>query len=328
MFTYDMKAGGRLARAALLIAAATAGSAQAAGFPDRPITFINPYAAGGPGDILARIVAKQMSAELGQTIIIQSKPGGGASIGADFVARAKPDGYTVLFGTAAAHIVTPLMQKVQYDGVKDFTFVGMVGNIPNVLTVAADTGKDSVEDLVKDSRANPDKYSYASAGNGSSPHLTGENFKQKTQARLLHVPYKGAAPASTDLAGGLVKVGFLNLPAVLPFIKEGKLRALAIAANKRSPALPDVPTMDELGYDGFKGSSWYSMAVPAGTPQDVVDALYGALKKASENPETIKLYEKQGVEPFLMDSKAATAFVAQDKARIEQLLRVAGITDK
>ncbi len=328
MFMYDLKAGRRLASAVLLMAAAAAGGAQAAGFPDRPITFINPYAAGGPGDILARIVAKQMSAELGQTIIIQSKPGGGASIGADFVARSKPDGYTVLFGTAAAHIVTPLMQKVQYDGLKDFTFVGMVGNIPNVLTVAADTGLTSVDELIKDSRASPDKYSYASAGNGSSPHLTGENFKQKTQARLLHVPYKGAAPASTDLAGGLVKVGFLNLPAVLPFIKEGKLRALAIAANKRSPALATVPTMDELGYDGFKGSSWYSMAVPADTPPDVVQTLYAALKKASDNPETIKMYEKQGVEPFLMDSKTAADFVGQDKARIEQLLRAAEITDK
>ncbi|ETF03414.1 hypothetical protein W822_11540 [Advenella kashmirensis W13003] len=314
--------------AATLLIAGAMHPAFAADYPAKPITFINPYAAGGPADILARIVAKQMSDELGQSIIIQSKPGGGASIGAEYVARAKPDGYTVLFGTAAAHIVTPLMQKVQYDGIKDFTFVGMVGNIPNVLTVAADTNLKSVDELISDSKKNPEKYSYASAGNGSSPHLTGENFKQKTQAKLLHVPYKGAAPASTDLAGGLVKVGFLNLPAVLPFIKEGKLHALAIAANKRSPALPDVPTMDELGYDGFKGSSWYSMAVPANTPKEVVDTLYAALKKVSENPETVKLYEKQGVEAFLMDSKAASEFVAQDRERIEKLLKAANITNK
>ena len=314
--------------AATLLIAGAMHPAFAADYPTKPITFINPYAAGGPADILARIVAKQMSDELGQSIIIQSKPGGGASIGAEYVARAKPDGYTVLFGTAAAHIVTPLMQKVQYDGIKDFTFVGMVGNIPNVLTVAADTNLKSVDELINDSKENPEKYSYASAGNGSSPHLTGENFKQKTQARLLHVPYKGAAPASTDLAGGLVKVGFLNLPAVLPFIKEGKLHALAIAANKRSPALPDVPTMDELGYDGFKGSSWYSMAVPANTPKEVVDTLYAALKKVSENPETVKLYEKQGVEAFLMDSKAASDFVVQDRERIEKLLKAANITNK
>lgn len=314
--------------AATLLFAGAMHPAFAADYPNKPITFINPYAAGGPADILARIVAKQMSDELGQSIIIQSKPGGGASIGAEYVARAKPDGYTVLFGTAAAHIVTPLMQKVQYDGLKDFTFVGMVGNIPNVLTVAADTNLKSVDELITDSKNNPEKYTYASAGNGSSPHLTGENFKQKTQAKLLHVPYKGAAPASTDLAGGLVKVGFLNLPAVLPFIKEGKLHALAIAANKRSPALPDVPTMDELGYDGFKGSSWYSMAVPANTPKDVVDRLYAALKKVSENPETVKMYEKQGVEAFLMDSKAASEFVAQDRERIEKLLKAANITNK
>src|SRR5690606_35153640 len=255
----------------------------AADYPTKPITFINPYAAGGPADILARIVAKHMSDELGQSIIIHSKPGSGDRIGAAYVAGAQPYGYTVLVGTAAAPIVTPLMQKVQYDGIRDFTFVGMVGNIPNVLTVAADTNLKSVDELINDSKENPEKYSYASAGNGSSPHLTGENFKQKTQARLLHIPYKGAAPASTDLAGGLVKVGFLNLPAVLPFIKQGKLHALAIAANQRSPALPEVPTMDELDYDGFKGSSWYSMAVPADTPREVVDILYAALKKVSEN---------------------------------------------
>ncbi len=277
MSKYFFRSNRFISCAVMLLAAGAMQSAQAAGYPDKPITFINPYAAGGPADILARIVAKQMSQVLGQSIIIQSKPGGGASIGAEYVARAKPDGYTVLFGTAAAHIVTPLMQTVQYDGIKDFTFVGMVGNIPNVLTVSADSGLKSVDELIKDSRDNPEKYTYASAGNGSSPHLTGENFKQQTQAKLLHVPYKGAAPASTDLAGGLVKVGFLNLPAVLPFINQGKLHALAIAANKRSPALPDVPTMDELGYDGFKGSSWYSMAVPAGTPKDVVDSLYAAL---------------------------------------------------
>lgn len=322
------KRNGFLCAAMVLMAASGMHTAQAADYPNKPITFINPYAAGGPADILARIVAKQMSDELGQSIIIQSKPGGGASIGAEYVARAKPDGYTVLFGTAAAHIVTPLMQKVQYDGLKDFTFVGMVGNIPNVLTVAADSGLKSVDELIKNSKENPEKYSYASAGNGSSPHLTGENFKQKTGAKLLHIPYKGAAPASTDLAGGLVKVGFLNLPAVLPFIKEGKLHALAIAANKRSPALPDVATMDELGYDGFKGSSWYSIAVPAKTPKAAVDRLFAALKKVSDNPETIKMYEKQGVEAFLMDSKATADFVAQDKERIEKLLKAANITNK
>ncbi len=317
-----------IAAGVMLLVAGAAQTAHAADYPSKPITFINPYAAGGPADILARIVVKQMSEELGQSIVIQSKPGGGASIGAEYVARSKPDGYTVLFGTAAAHIVTPLMQKVPYDGIKDFTFVGMVGNIPNVLTVAADSGIKSVKELVEDSQKNPEKYSYASAGNGSSPHLTGENFKQKTQAKLLHIPYKGAAPASTDLASGLVKVGFLNLPAVLPFIKDGKLHAIAIAASKRSPALPDVPTMEELGYEGFKGSSWYSMAVPANTPKEIVDTLYAALKKVTENPETVKMYDKQGAEPFLMDTQATTEFVKQDQSRIQKLLEAANITSK
>ena len=312
--------GGTLAGALLLTA-----PAMAASYPDKPITFVNPYSAGGPSDILVRIVAKEMSEILGQPIIVQSKPGAGASIGAAYVARSPADGYTALFGTAAAHIVTPMMEKVPYDGLQDFAFVGMVGNIPNVLTVHPTLGVTSVKELIEKSKAKPDTINYASAGNGSSPHLTGENFKLKTGASLLHIPYKGAAPATTDMVGGAVQTGFINLPAVLPFIKDNKLNALAIAAGKRSPALPNVPTFAELGYSGFEGSSWYSLAVPKETPKEAVDTLYGALSKALADPDVLAQLEQQGVEPFLMNGADAAAFIAKDKERIKPLLEASHI---
>lgn len=301
------------------------GGAAAADYPDKAITFINPYAAGGPSDILVRIVAKEMSSVLGQPIVVQSRPGAGASIGAAQAARADADGYTALFGTAAAHVVSPMMEQVPYDGIQDFTFVGMVGNIPNVLTVHPSLGVNSVEQLVDKSKAEPDTLNYASAGNGSSPHLTGENFKMKTGASLLHIPYKGAAPATTDMVSGAVQTGFINLPAVLPFIKEGQLTALAIAAGQRSSALPDVPTFAELGYSGFEGSSWYSLAVPKDTPSEVVDTLYDALGKALDNPEVLAQLERQGVEPFLMTGPEATGFIIKDRERIKSMFEASQI---
>lgn len=313
--------GGALIGTALIAAAPAAAST----YPEKPIIFINPYAAGGPSDTLVRIISREMSDILSQPIVIQSRPGAGATIGAAQVARADADGYTVLFGTAAAHIVSPMMSEVPYDGLKDFTFVGMAGNIPNVLTVHPDLGISSVEALIEKSQENPNTINYASAGNGSSPHLTGENFKMKTNASLLHIPYKGAAPATTDMVGGTVEVGFINLPAVLPFIKDDKLNALAIAAGERSPALPDVPTFTELGYSGFEGSSWYSLAVPAGTPQEHIDVLYDALSKAMASPNVLAQLETQGVEPFLMTGPDTAAFVAADQERIRPLLEASQI---
>lgn len=294
-----------------------------AAYPDQPITFVNPYSAGGPSDILGRIVAEKMSEILGQPIIMQNKPGAGASIGAAFVARAKADGYTALIGTAAAHVVSPMLEDLSYDGVQGFKFVGMIGNIPNVLTVNPATGVLTVRQLIEQSNAQPDRFNYASAGNGSSPHITGENFKIKTGAKLMHVPYKGAAPATTDMVGGVVQVGFINLPAVLPFINSEKLNAIAIAASRRSPALPDVPTFAELGFQGFEGSSWYSLAVPAETPDAVVATLYAALTKTMNDPEIKKKLETQGVEEFLMNGHEAREFISNDKARIKTVLEAA-----
>ncbi|OWT62063.1 Bug family tripartite tricarboxylate transporter substrate binding protein [Candidimonas nitroreducens] len=309
--------------ATLLAAGALASAPGLAAYPTQPINFVNPYSAGGPSDILGRIVSQNMSKILGQQFIVQNKPGAGAAIGAAYVAHASPDGYTMLIGTAAAHAVSPLLEKTPYDGIKDFKFVGMIANIPNVLTVYPATGITTVKQLIQESKAHPDKFSYASAGNGSSPHLTGENFKLVTGAKMLHVPYKGAAPATTDMVSGLVQVGFMNLPAVLPFVKSGKLHALAIAASSRSPTLPDVPTFAQLGYSGFEGSSWYSLAVPAKTPDAVVQTLYSALANTMHDPKILKQLAAQGIEPFLMDPAQTKAFIIKDQQRIKGLLKAA-----
>ena len=311
--------------AAMLAAGMLAAPCAQAAYPAQPINFVNPYSAGGPSDILGRIVAQNMGTILGQQFIVQNKPGAGAAIGTAYVAHAAPDGYTMLIGTAAAHAVSPLLEKTAYDGIKDFKFVGMIANVPNVLTVYPATGITTVKQLIQESKAHPDKYSYASAGNGSSPHLTGENFKLATGAKMLHVPYKGAAPATTDMVSGLVQVGFMNLPAVLPFIKSGKLRALAIAANGRSPTLPEVPTFAQLGYKGFEGSSWYSLAVPAKTPDAIVQTLYAALAKTMHDPKILKKLADQGIEPFLMDPAQTKAFIIKDRSRIEVLLKAANL---
>jgi tripartite-type tricarboxylate transporter receptor subunit TctC len=323
MFTNISHPAKALFGAALLAAGVLASAPGLAAYPAQPINFVDPYSAGGPSDILGRIVSQNMGTILHQQVIVQNKPGAGAAIGAAYVAHAAPDGYTILIGTAAAHAVSPLLEKTPYDGINDFKFIGMIANIPNVLTVSPATGITTVKQLIQESKAHPDKYSYASAGNGSSPHLTGENFKLVTGAKMLHVPYKGAAPATTDMVSGLVQVGFMNLPAVLPFIKSGKLRALAIAASSRSPTLPDVPTFTQLGYAGFEGSSWYSLAVPAKTPDAVVHTLYAALEKTVHDPKVLKQLAAQGIEPFLMDPAQTKAFIIKDQSRIEGLLKAA-----
>ncbi|MES2530007.1 MAG: tripartite tricarboxylate transporter substrate binding protein, partial [Pseudomonadota bacterium] len=234
-------------------------------YPSRPITLINPYAAGGPADTLARGVAHQLEQRLKQPIVVDSKAGGAATIGTGFVARARPDGYTLLLGTSAGHVVTPLMQRISYDGVADFAFIAAVANQPNVLVVHPSVGVSSLQELIALAKKEPGKLNYASAGTGGATHLGAESFLHRAQIRITHVPYGGAAPAVKDLLGGQVQVGMLNLAATQAFIAEGKLKALAYGGAKRSPLLPQVPTMAEAGLGGSEVSTWYTLAAPKGT---------------------------------------------------------------
>ncbi|WP_116520258.1 Bug family tripartite tricarboxylate transporter substrate binding protein [Achromobacter insuavis] len=317
----------------LLCGAAVAGALCAPAvaadpYPSQPITLVNPYAAGGPADVLGRALARELEKQLGKTIIVENKAGGGAAIGANFVARAKPDGYTLLLGTSAAHVVTPLMQQTPYDGIKDFAFVSIVANQPNMLVVRPTLKADSVEQLIAMARKEPGRINYASAGPGSSPHLGAELFRERAGVDIVHIPYSGAAPAINDLVGGQVDMAVLNLAASLQFIRSGRLKALAYANDHRSPLLPDVPTLAESGVKGAESASWYSLAAPKGTPPEILQRLNDAVAKVNANPEYSKLMQAQGVDLWNMTPQEATAFVEKDQAAMHKLVQAAGLMKK
>lgn len=265
---------------------------------------------------------------MGKTIIVENKAGGGAAIGANFVARAKPDGYTLLLGTSAAHVVTPLMQQTPYDGIKDFAFVSIVANQPNMLVVRPTLKADSVEQLIVMARKEPGRINYASAGPGSSPHLGAELFRERAGVDIVHIPYSGAAPAINDLVGGQVDMAVLNLAASLQFIRSGRLKALAYANGQRSPLLPDVPTLAESGVKGAESASWYSLAAPKGTPPEILQRLNDAVAKINADPEYSKLMQAQGVDLWNMTPAEATAFVEKDQATMRKLVQAAGLMKK
>lgn len=297
-------------------------------YPSQPITLVNPYAAGGPADVLGRALARELEKQLGKTIIVENKAGGGAAIGANFVARAKPDGYTLLLGTSAAHVVTPLMQQTPYDGIKDFAFVSIVANQPNMLVVRPTLKADSVEQLIAMARKEPGRINYASAGPGSSPHLGAELFRERAGVDIVHIPYSGAAPAINDLVGGQVDMAVLNLAASLQFIRSGRLKALAYANGQRSPLLPDVPTLAESGVKGAESASWYSLAAPKGTPPEILQRLNDAVAKINADPDYSKLMQAQGVDLWNMTPAEATAFVEKDQAAMRKLVQAAGLMKK
>lgn len=310
---------------AALMASVVAHGAAAQGYPTKPIVLVNPYAAGGPADLIARALAKDLTAELGQTVVVENKPGAGASIGAGLVARAEPDGYTLLLGTAAAHIVTPLIQKVPYDGVQDFTFVALAPTQPNLLVVHPDVKATTVQEFIALAKASPGKLNYGSSGSGTSPHLGGELLKLTAKIDLVHIPYGGAAPAITDLVAGRLQAGVMNLSGELPYVKAGKLRALAYASKKRSPLLPDVPTFAEVGLGGAESSSWYTVAAPKGTPTPIVDKLNKAIAVVYQHPEFRKLMDGQGAEITAMSPDETTRFVKEDAKRTVDLIKSANL---
>ncbi|MBB1596824.1 tripartite tricarboxylate transporter substrate binding protein [Achromobacter sp. UMC46] len=303
-------------------------AAAADPYPSQPITLVNPYAAGGPADVLGRALARELEKQLGKPVIVENKAGGGAAIGANFVARAKPDGYTLLLGTSAAHVVTPLMQRTPYDGIKDFAFVSIVANQPNMLVARPTLNAASVADLIALARKEPGKINYASAGPGSSPHLGAELFRERAGVDIVHIPYSGAAPAINDLVGGQVDIAVLNLAASLQFIRSGRLKALAYANGKRSPLLPDVPTLAESGVAGAESASWYSLAAPKGTPADVLQRLNEAMGRVNADAEYGKLMQAQGVDLWNMTPAEATAFVEKDQLAMKKLVESAGLIKK
>lgn len=283
--------------AAGLGAAALVGAQPA--WPARPISLVVPFPAGGTTDVLARALADKLSQSLGQPVVVESKPGAGATLGADYVAKAKPDGYTLLMGAVHHTIATSVYKKLPYDFQKDLAPITLVAMVPNVLVVnAALTPAKNVAELVALAKAAPEKLAYGSNGNGTAQHLIGTQFQASTGTTLLHVPYKGSGPLTTDLLGGQVAMSFDTITPVLQHIKGGKLRPLAVTTAKRSSVLPDVPTLQEAGLKDFDIGTWFGVLVPAATPKDVVARLSAEMAKIVASPDFAQRMEAIGAEPI------------------------------
>jgi tripartite-type tricarboxylate transporter receptor subunit TctC len=275
---------------------AMAAPAALAAFPTKTNTIVVPTAAGGGNDAMARTIAQKLGPLLGQTIIIDNRAGANGSIASEFVARATPDGHTLMLGYIATHSMNPALQKLRYDPVNDFEPIGLVGYSPTLMVANASVGVKDVKDLVAQLKAKPDRYTYASAGNGTAPHFAAELFKLNAGVVMLGVPYKGAAPAISDTIGGQTQLMFPSLFTAYPFIKNGKLKAMAVAGPKRVASLPDVPTLKEAGVDGVDVTQWYAIFAPAKTPKAIVDQLNKALNQVLSDKEVIKRMEDHGAD--------------------------------
>jgi tripartite-type tricarboxylate transporter receptor subunit TctC len=281
--------------AAAMLCAMPAGYAVAQTYPDRAIKIIVPFPPGGPTDVMGRLVAQILQSGLGQSVVVENRPGAGGTIGAKAVATADADGYTLLYGSTSTLAIGPALYK-NLDPAKAFAPVAMVSDVPFVLVVGPDVPVKSVQELVAYAKANPGKLNFSSAGNGTPPHLTGELFKSATGANIVHIPYKGGAPSITDVISGQVQMTFETTSVLLPLIREGKLRALAVTSAARQPQLPDVPTLIESGLTGFLANSWTGVVAPAGTPADAIVKLNAAINEGLRQPATRASFEKLGVE--------------------------------
>lgn len=273
-----------LAATAALALALPAGAQPA--YPLRPISLVVPFPAGGSTDLVARVVAEKMSQDLGQQIVVENRGGAGGNVGSAAAAKADPDGYTLLMGTVATHALNPaLYKKMPYDPVADFAPISLLVVVPNVLVVNPDFPAKDVAELIALLKAEPGKYSYASSGNGTPLHLSGELFKSMAGVDMVHVPYKGAGPALVDVMGGHVPIMFDNLPSSTEHIKAGKLRGLAVTTAERAPSMPDLPTVAEAGLSGYETYTWNALFAPAGTPPEVVARINEAAVKALADPD-------------------------------------------
>ena len=312
----------------ITLGATLALAAQAAGnFPDRPVNIIVPFPAGGSTDTVARAVALSMAEQLGKPFVVENRPGATGTIGAGAVKRAAADGYTLLVASLGPFVVTPHMVKnVPYDASKDFDYITIPVQAPNVLVASPTQKARSVSEVIAALKANPGKISFASSGNGSSDHLSAELFWQQTGTEAVHVPYKGGAPAITDLLGGQVDFSFQNVNAVLSHLRSGKLRAIAVTGSQRSPVLPDVPTLAEAGVKGAEVYSWQGMAAPKGLPADVKARLAKAAIAAVQQPDVRKRFVEQGLEIVGNMPEEFTRFQAQENERWKQLIQTRKIT--
>ena len=312
----------RTAVAALAAAAIALGAPALAQdkWPSKPVTYVVPFPPGGTTDVLARIIAQKLGAALGTTIVVENKPGAGGNVGSEFVARAAPDGYTILGGTISSHAINvSLYPKLPYDPVRSFEPITLIGTNPNILVVNAASPYKSVQDITAALKAKPGSLSYASAGNGTSQHLSAELYKYMAGVDMVHIPYKGSGPAIQDVIGGQVPMMFDTSVVAGPHIESGRLRALAVTSSKRAAVFPNVPTMAESGVPGYDVVSWQAVFAPAGTPKPIVDRLYAEIARILKEPDVQERLAKLGLDPSGMPPAELAAF---QKAEIEKWAKV------
>ena len=292
-----------------------------AAYPAKPIRYIVPVAAGGGSDTVGRTVTERWGNQLKQSFIVDNQGGGGGVIACQATARAAPDGYTLMQGYVATHGTSPATRKLPYDAVKDFTAIGMIGATPNVLVVNSALPVKNVKEFIDYLRKNPGKVSYGSAGQGSLTHLTMELFKQQINSFMVHIPYRGIAPAFTDLMGGQTQAMFPGLAAAVPHIRSGRVRPLAVTGLKRHPQFKDVPTLDESGFKGFDAQQWYGVVGPAGIPASIVKQLNESLAVVLRAPDLRDKLSVEAIEPVVMMPEQFAAFIKADIARWTQLAK-------
>lgn len=313
-----------LAAAALLASGVGAAWAQDS-YPSKAITMIVPFAAGGTTDILARIVGQAMTLDLGQSIIIENRPGAGGNIGAQQAARAKADGYTVFMGTVGTHAINQsLYKKLPYDPLKDFVPLSRVASVPNLLVAHPSRPYKTVQEMIAYAKAHPGDVTYGSPGSGASPHVSGALFQSLTGAEISHIPYKGSAPAISDLLGNQIAVMFDNMPSAIQHVRSGKLRPIAVTTAKRSPELPDVPTIAEAGVPGYEATSWFGLWAVAGTPKPVLDKLHASLSKVLKDPAVVKKIGDQGGEISVDTPAQFEAFIKTEAAKWGKVVKESG----
>ncbi len=312
--------------AAGLVVLGLSGFSQAQSYPTKIITIVVPFPAGGTTDVLAREVANKLSTSIGQQVIVDNKPGAGATLGAGLVAKSTPDGYTLLMGAVHHTVATNVYKKLPYDFQKDFAPITTVAMVPNVLVVKAPSKYKNVKDLAADIKANSGKLSYGSNGNGTAQHMIGTQFQALAGGDILHIPYKGSAPLTTDLLGGQVDMSFDTITPVLPFIKEGKLVPLAVTTAKRSSTLPNVPTMKEAGLPGLEIGTWFGLLAPAATPKDITAKLNTEIVKIIKSPEFKKKMFDIGAEPVGNKPEEMAKQIKEETEKFAHLVKVGKVT--
>jgi len=312
-------------RIALCVLLLTPGAVIAQSYPVKPVRIVVGFAAGGPTDIAARLAAQKLTEKLGQQFIVDVRPGAGGAIATEIVAKAPADGYTLLV-PAFAHAVNPaLHKKLPFDTGKDFAPIALFASAANILAVHPSVPAKSVGELIAIAKAKPGQLTYGSAGNGTASHLAGELFDMMAGVKLTHVPYKGSAPASTDLLGGQISAAFPGVAIALPHTRAGRLRSLAITSLKRSRAMPEVPTMSEAGLRGFEVISWYGLLAPAGTPQNIVQRLNAAVDRSVHEPDALERLASFGAEPVNMTPDAFGTFIRNELEKWAKVVKVAGL---